>query len=49
MSDDTVSAFAAEMAADEHRHVMRLETLLRREPDPTATSLDESDYDVTRT
>lgn len=34
VADDTVSAFAAEMAADEHRHVLRLETLLRREPDP---------------
>lgn len=32
--DDAVSAFAAEMAADEHRHVERLEQLLEREPDP---------------
>ena len=48
VADDTVSAFAAEMAADEHRHILRLETLLRREPDPAAMA-DESDYDVTRT
>jgi rubrerythrin len=32
--DDTLCAFAAEMAADEHRHVMRLEMLLAREPVP---------------
>src|SRR5687767_6794516 len=48
VTDDTVSAFAAEMAADEHRHVLRLETLLRREPDPAAMA-DESDVGVTRT
>src|SRR5687768_6635641 len=45
VTDDAVSAFAAEMAADERRHVVRLETLLRREPDPTATA-DEADYGV---
>ena len=32
--DDAVCAFAAEMAADEHRHVERLEQLLAREPEP---------------
>ena len=32
--DDAVRAFAAEMAADEQRHIVRLETLLAREPDP---------------
>jgi rubrerythrin len=40
VEDDAVSAFAAEMAADEHRHVMRLEQLLSREPD-TANVMDE--------
>jgi len=33
-SDDAVCAFAAEMAADEQRHVQRLEQLLAREPEP---------------
>ena len=32
VADDAVSAFAAEMAADETRHVERLERLLAREP-----------------
>ena len=32
VDDDAVSAFAAEMAADESRHVERLEQLLAREP-----------------
>jgi hypothetical protein len=32
--DDSVRAFSAEMAADEQRHIVRLETLLAREPDP---------------
>ena len=32
--DDSVRSFAAEMAADEQRHIVRLETLLAREPDP---------------
>jgi len=31
--DDAVCAFAAEMAADEQRHVQRLEQLLAREPE----------------
>jgi rubrerythrin len=35
-TDDTMCAFAAEMAADESRHIARLERLLAREPDPTA-------------
>jgi hypothetical protein len=30
-------AFAAEMAADESRHIARLERLLAREPDAAAT------------
>jgi rubrerythrin len=33
-ADDAVCAFAAEMAADEQRHVQRLEQLLAREPEP---------------
>lgn len=33
--DDTVCAFAAEMAADEQRHIQRLEQLLAREPETT--------------
>src|SRR5438067_2516718 len=32
-ADDAVCAFAAEMAADEQRHVQRLEQLLAREPE----------------
>jgi|SRR5258706_9009701 len=36
--DDSVSAFAAEMAADEQRHIVRLEQLLAREPEPQATA-----------
>ena len=39
VDDDAVSAFAAEMATDESRHVERLERLLAREPQPAA--LDE--------
>ena len=39
-NDDAVCAFAAEMAADEQRHVARLEQLLAREPEP-AKSADE--------
>jgi rubrerythrin len=31
--DDTICAFAAEMAADESRHIARLERLLAREPE----------------
>ena len=32
-TDDTLCAFAAEMAVDEQRHVQRLEQLLAREPE----------------
>jgi rubrerythrin len=35
-TDDTMCAFAAEMAADESRHIARLERLLAREPDLAA-------------
>jgi hypothetical protein len=41
VEDDAVSAFAAEMAADESRHVERLERLLAREPMPA--TLDEEE------
>lgn len=34
--DDTMCAFAAEMAADESRHIARLERLLAREPEAAA-------------
>jgi tRNA isopentenyl-2-thiomethyl-A-37 hydroxylase MiaE len=34
--DDAVCAFAVEMATDEQRHIQRLETLLAREPLPSA-------------
>jgi rubrerythrin len=44
VEDDAVSAFAAEMATDESRHVERLERLLSREPDPAAAA-DELDKD----
>src|SRR5580765_3681791 len=39
--DDAVSAFAAEMAADETRHIERLERLLGREPEPVTVDDDE--------
>jgi rubrerythrin len=42
-TDDTMCAFAAEMAADESRHIARLERLLAREPDPTAAVAGEGD------
>ena len=42
-TDDTMCAFAAEMAADESRHIARLERLLAREPDPAAAVADEGD------
>jgi len=38
--DGAVRAFAAEMAADEQRHVLRLELLLAREPEPAANEED---------
>ena len=41
--DDAVCAFAAEMAADEQRHVMRLEELLAREPVATKTAEDDAE------
>lgn len=41
--DDTVCAFAAEMAADESRHIARLERLLAREPDTTAAAAGPGD------
>ena len=37
-ADEAVRAFAAEMAADEQRHVTQLELLLAREPEPAASS-----------
>ena len=40
--DDTLCAFAAEMATDEHRHVMRLEMLLSREPIPAPEAEDNT-------
>ena len=42
-TDDTMCAFAAEMAADESRHIARLERLLAREPDPSAAAAGEGD------
>jgi rubrerythrin len=44
VEDDAVSAFAAEMATDEARHVERLERLLSREPDSAAVA-EETDAD----
>lgn len=41
--DQSVRSFAAEMAADEQRHIVRLETLLAREPDPAFVPQDESE------
>lgn len=46
VDDDAVSAFAAEMAADESRHVARLEQLLAREPE--AAALEEEDQATLR-
>lgn len=40
--DDTLCAFAAEMAGDEQRHVQRLEMLLQREPMPTPEQEDSA-------
>lgn len=45
--DDSVRAFSAEMAADEQRHIVRLETLLAREPDPALVP-DEPETHLTR-
>jgi rubrerythrin len=42
-ADDTMVAFAAEMAVDESRHIARLEGLLAREPDPQAPVAGEGD------
>jgi rubrerythrin len=41
VDDDAVSAFSAEMAADESRHIERLERLLAREPEPVTLEEDE--------
>jgi rubrerythrin len=42
--NDSVCAFAAEMAVDEQRHVTRLEALLAREPEPAKVeSADDAD------
>jgi len=41
VEDDAVSAFAAEMAADEGRHIERLERLLAREPEPVSLEEEE--------
>jgi rubrerythrin len=38
--DEAVRAFAAEMAADEQRHVLRLELLLAREPEAAPSEED---------
>jgi rubrerythrin len=43
-TDDTICAFAAEMAADESRHIARLERLLAREPDVTAGVTGDGDF-----
>jgi rubrerythrin len=45
-ADDAVCAFAAEMAADEQRHILRLEQLLAREPE--ATKVVDEDADMLR-
>jgi len=42
-TDDTMCALAADMAADESRHIARLERLLAREPDPQAAVAGEGD------
>jgi hypothetical protein len=42
-NDDSMCAFAAEMAVDEGRHIARLERLLAREPDATALAAAEGD------
>ena len=45
-ADDAVCAFAAEMAADEQRHVMRLEQLLAREPE--SVKISDEDAEILR-
>lgn len=40
--DESVRAFAAEMAADEQRHVLRLELLLAREPEAASSSEEDA-------
>ncbi len=40
--DESVRAFAAEMAADEQRHVLRLELLLAREPEAAPSSEEDA-------
>jgi rubrerythrin len=42
-NDDSMCAFAAEMAVDEGRHIARLERLLAREPDAAALAAAEGD------
>ena len=44
--DESVRAFAAEMAADEQRHILRLEQLYAREPDSSLIPQDEQDAKV---
>jgi hypothetical protein len=41
--DESVRAFSAEMAADEQRHIVRLEQLLAREPDPALVPQGEAE------
>ena len=42
-NDDAVCAFAAEMAQDEQRHVVRLEQLLAREPESVKVSDEDAE------
>jgi rubrerythrin len=42
-NDDSMCAFAAEMAVDEGRHIARLERLLAREPDAAALAAAQGD------
>jgi rubrerythrin len=42
-NDDAVCAFAAEMAADEQRHIARLEQLLAREPENVKISDEDAE------